>query len=489
MTGSAAAIDIARAPPLTRGFKTVFGLGSMAEAIVYSTTAQFTLLYYNQVLGLNAAAVGAVMATGLIVNAVFEPVIGSWSDRTRSRLGRRHPFMLAAILPIALSFYAMFSPPQSLSDTGKLVWLGVANLVLAQAVTAFHTPHLAFGGELSPSYTERTKILGYNTFFLWVGDTACWLLAFGVFFRATAAFPNGALDPARWPSFTASTTGAIFVCLLVSSVFTLSRVRWLPQPAADTPGASLTEMARDVMRALRNRNFSRLFTAYVLLSITSGIRAGLWIYTATFIWLLTNDQITWFVVGSFISYAGAAAIVPRLHARFGKRAIGALAILGFAIGPGIALMLYYLGILTPATPGLLAILVAFGVLQHLPFSIFVTTVYSTISDIADENELVHGIRQEGILYSTSTLCIKVDQAVGAALAGVVLSVIAFPAKATPGLVDPAVLSDLALAYVLISLPGIIAAWLYGRIAIDAASHAATRAALDARALSVSGTAA
>lgn len=468
------------APPLTRRFKTVFGLGSMAEAIVYSTTAQFTLLYYNQVLGLNAAAVGAVMAAGLAVNAIFEPLIGSWSDRTRSRLGRRHPFMLAAILPIALSFYAMFSPPQALGDVGKLVWLGVANLVLAQAVTAFHTPHLAFGGELSTSYTERTKVLGYNTFFLWVGDTACWLLAFGLFFRSTPAFPNGALDPARWPSFTFSAAGAVFACLLISSLFTLSRVRWLAQPRPGATRASAAEMGRDVMRALRNRNFSLLFASYLLLSVTSGIRAGLWIYTATFIWLLSNDQITWFVVGSFISYASAATVVPWMHGRFGKRTVGALAILAFAIGPGISLGLFYTGVLTPQTAGLLPILVAFGILQHLPYSIFVTTVYSTISDIADENELRHGIRQEGILYSTSTLCVKVDQAVGAALAGAVLSFIAFPGKAVPALVPQGTLQNLALAYVLVSVPGIIAAWLYAKIRIDAASHADTRAALDAR---------
>lgn len=53
---------------------------------------------------------------------MFEPLIGSWSDRTRSRWGRRHPFMFAAMVPIALSFFAVFAPPAGLSHTGGLAW-------------------------------------------------------------------------------------------------------------------------------------------------------------------------------------------------------------------------------------------------------------------------------------------------------------------------------------------------------------------------------
>ena len=51
------------------------------------------------------------LAAGLFVNAVFDPLVGSWSDRTRSNRGRRHPFMFASILPAALLFYAVFNPP------------------------------------------------------------------------------------------------------------------------------------------------------------------------------------------------------------------------------------------------------------------------------------------------------------------------------------------------------------------------------------------
>nr|WP_195908674.1 MFS transporter [Novosphingobium sp. Gsoil 351] len=93
-----------RAPSLTLKLKVAFALGTAAESITF-IAATFLMIYYNQVLGLPPGEVGAALSVGLFVNAVFDPLIGSWSDRTRSRLGRRHPFMFLAIVPIALSFF------------------------------------------------------------------------------------------------------------------------------------------------------------------------------------------------------------------------------------------------------------------------------------------------------------------------------------------------------------------------------------------------
>ena len=106
-----------------------------------------------------------------------------------------------------------------------------------------------------------------------------------------------------------------------------------------------------------------------------------------------------------------------------------------------------------------------------------TTIYSALADIADENELKYGIRQEGILYSTRTLFARIDQALGTALAGLVLSIIAFPAKATPGEVAQPVLMALAVAFILSTIPGLIAAIFYGMLRVTRQTHDATKAAL------------
>lgn len=465
------------APPVGVPMKMAFGLGSTAEAIVYTTTSSFLLLYYNQVLGLPSDKVGLALSLGLIVNALFDPLVGSWSDRTKSRLGRRHPFMFASILPAALCFYFLFNPPQGLSQFSQLFWLAVMNVTLMQCMTLFHTPHLALGAEMSHDYLERSSIMSYNTFFLWIGDTLGWVLCFALFFRAGPGYPNGALDPQRWPVFATSVASIIVACLLISSMITRKRIPYVAQAKANQPRFGMAEWLRDMGRALSNRNYVVLLIGFFFLSLMTGVRAGLWLYSATFFWRLPNDQIAFFALGSLAGYAFGSAAVTALHRRFEKRWTGTVAVVIFSIGPALPLALGYGGILGPDTPGLLLILIAFSTLQHAPYSIMTTTIYSVLADIADENELKYGIRQEGILYSTRTLFSRVDQAVGTALAGFVLSYIAFPVKAVPGEVPQEVLLALALAFVLSAVPGIIAAIFYGMLRVTRQTHDATKAAL------------
>lgn len=468
-----------RPPPISRPFKLAYGFGSMAEAVVYSSTTQFVMLFYNQVRGLSSAAVGLAIASGLAVNAFIDPVVGSWSDRTRSRLGRRHPFMFAAILPVALSFLAIFNPPIGLSGVQQLLWLAVFNILLQQALTAFHTPHLAMGGELSKDYIERTRVMSYNTFFLWAGDTLCWLTTFGLFFRATRNFPNGALDPTRYPIFSGTIATLVVVILFTSAFGTRKRIPFLPRVPATMGRFSARAFFSDVRHALANRNYVVLLISLFFLSMMQGVRGGLWIYTATFFWQLTNAQITWFAVGSFISYSFGSVLVAWIHRRIDKRWTGMVAIAIYSIGPAVPLALGWLEILGPHTPGILIILIAFSLLQHLPYSLMTTTLYSMLADISDENELRFGERQEGVLYSTQTFFGRIDQAIGAALAGWALSLIAFPKNALPGHVAVPVLDGLAIVYIMSTVPGLIAAILYVRLNLSRVSYERTRAGLRA----------
>ena len=467
-------------PPLTHRLKLAFAFGSTAESVIFTTTSGLLLIYYNQVRGAPAGLVGLALSFGLVVNAIFEPVVGSWSDRTRSRLGRRHPFMFASIAPVVIGAFAIFNPPAGLSQTAEIIWLGVTNVILMQAITAFHTPHLAFGGELSDDYIERSSVMSYNMFFLWLGDSASWLMTFAIFFPATAAYPNGALNPEPWGRFSLTIAAIALVALFVSSWFTRSRIPFLPQASPDAPRFSVHEFMRDILRVMSNRNYVMLLIGFFFVSLMSGVRNALWLYGATFFWQLSTAQVAYFVIGSLFGYVFGSGALTWLHRRFDKRWTAATALLVYCIGPALPLALGYLGILTPATPGLLVILIAFSILQHAPYSIVTSTTYSALADIADENDLKFGIRQEGIIYSLRRFFAKVDQAVGTALAGWVLTLIAFPAKATPGEVPESVLMALAAAFVLSTIPGLVATIFYAMLRVTRDSHARTRAALEAR---------
>ncbi|MGB6229429.1 MAG: MFS transporter [Litorimonas sp.] len=467
-------------PALRPKDKALYGLGSTAEAIVYTSTVSFLLLFYNQVQGINAGHVGTALAIGMMFNAVFDPIVGSWSDRVKSRFGRRHPFLFSSILPGALCFYALFSPPEALGDFQTLVWLVTFNVLLLQCMSLYHTPHMSLGAELSDDYLGRSSIMAYNTFFLWVGDTLAWVLSFRLFFRATEEFTNGQLDASNYPAFAAFFSALILIFCFVSAWSTKKYIPYLPQAKPDTPKFGPVEFFRDFIRACSNRNYVMLLIGMFFLSLMTGVRWGLWIYTVNYFWELSSEEISLFAIGSFFGYMFGVFAVTRLHERFDKRWTGMFAVLLYCIGPALPLALGYLGVLDAETPNLIWILIAFSVLQHAPYSIMTTTVYSALADIADENEVKYGLRQEGILYAARTLFARVDQAIGTALAGWVLTVIAFPEKAVPGEVAEPVLMALAAAFVLSTIPGLIAAIFYGMLRVTKETYDATRAKLDAQ---------
>jgi Na+/melibiose symporter-like transporter len=461
--------------------KLAFGIGSAAESIALYSVSAFGLLFYNQVLGVPAHLAGLAISASLFLDALSDPIVGSWSDRTRSKLGRRHPYMYAAPIPIALSVYAIFNPPAGMDQMGLLIWFGVSVIMLRQAMTFFHTPHLALGAELSTQYIERSKVMAYNSFFAWAGAAFVTTIALRIFFPSTPEFPRGVLNPEPWPIFALAMAVAALVILFSSAWFTRDRIPFLPPPAKDEPGFSPAAFIKDVGRALTNANYAWLLVAYFFLSLMLGLRESLRMYTNTFYWGLNSEQLSLFIIGSFIGYASAFLIAPRLHGRVDKRRAMIASCFIYALIPPIPIVLGLMGWLTPDNPMLLPILITFAGIGNLTVSILQISVMSALADIADENELKHGVRQEGVLYSTRALAAKMDQAIGAALGGFVITAIQFPIKATPGEIAPAILNKLAFADgVLAAIPGLIAVIFYAQYKINRGKYEETRAALNAR---------
>ena len=458
--------------------KLAFGVGSAAETIALYSVSSFAILFYNQVLGVPAHLAGLAVSASLVFDALSDPIVGSWSDRTRSRLGRRHLYMYAAPIPIALSLFAIFNPPAGMDQTGLLLWFGVAVILLRQAMTFFHTPHLAMGAELSSDYTERSKVMAYNSFFVWVGGAFATTLALRIFFPSTPEFPRGILNPEPWPVFALSISIAVVIILFASAWFTRDRIPFLPQRAAETPGFSFGEFGRDVVKALGNINYVWLLVAYFFLSMMIGLREGLRMYVNTFYWGFNSEQLSLFIIGSFAGYLTAFVLAPRLHGRIDKKRTIIIFGLIYTVVPGIPLTLGMMGILTQSTPFLLPIVIAFATVAYGAVAILQISVMSALADIADQNELKHGIRQEGMLYSTRAFAAKMDQAIGAALAGFVITFIHFPAKAVPGQIPADVMHNLALwDGVLAAIPGLIAMIFYARYNINRSSYEATKLAL------------
>ena len=149
---------------LSIGIKAAFGVGQTAEGIKNIAFSMFVVLYYNQVLGLDAGLSSAAAAVALAFDAITDPVAGALSDTTRSRWGRRHPFMVAAAIPLALTFFLLFMPPAGLSSWALFSWLLVSAVLVRGAMTFYYVPHMALGAELSSDYVDRASLFTYSTF-------------------------------------------------------------------------------------------------------------------------------------------------------------------------------------------------------------------------------------------------------------------------------------------------------------------------------------
>jgi oligogalacturonide transporter len=133
----------------------VFGIGMMDYAITV-----FLLFYYSDILLLGAAAAGTAYFIGKIWDAFTDPFMGYISDHTRSRLGRRRPYLLACPLPLGFSFFLLWTPMLGYSQTRLFLHLLVSAILFYTFLTMFYIPYNALGAELTPHYHERTVLMG-----------------------------------------------------------------------------------------------------------------------------------------------------------------------------------------------------------------------------------------------------------------------------------------------------------------------------------------
>ena len=111
----------------------------------------FVLFYYKQVLGLSGTLTGLAIGISIIWDGISDPLVGAWSDRLRSRIGRRHPLMIAAVIPMAAGFVMLYGPPDNvLSDQGQLVCLAAH-----QHATGTHSSDLFYGALPSPGCRDN----------------------------------------------------------------------------------------------------------------------------------------------------------------------------------------------------------------------------------------------------------------------------------------------------------------------------------------------
>jgi Na+/melibiose symporter-like transporter len=142
-----------------RGRLLAYSAAELPMSMASTPVSLFIPAFYTQDLGLGMVAVGGILMLSRFWDVVTDPVIGYFSDRTRSRIGRRKPWIIASVPIVMVAIYNLFFPPEDADQIFLLIWI----MVLWFGWTLFNIPYFAWGAELSPVYTERTRITGWRT--------------------------------------------------------------------------------------------------------------------------------------------------------------------------------------------------------------------------------------------------------------------------------------------------------------------------------------
>ena len=421
------------------------GFGGIVNSHKDFAFGTFLLLYYSQILGLSASLVSIVIAISLIIDAITDPIVGSISDNFKSKLGRRHPFMIGAAIPFGLTMFLLFSPPTGLGDWGLLAWLLFFTVAARLAFTFFIVPWNAIAAEFSNDYVERTSIITYRYMVGWVGGVSFSLFTWSYLFPNTEEYPAGQLNPEYYPVF-----GAVVGCLVVTWAFisafgTKKEIPYLLQPINPTPPFSLRRILDEVILALQNHNFRRLFLVSLLFAGIAGVGGVFDIYMNTYFWEFTPDELRWFALAA-IGAICAFITVPFLQRWIDKHTLLQYFLSIYMIGAMLKVCFRFWGIWPEnGDPMLLYLLIVHAIIMVYLLTTCGIMVGSLIIDLMDEQELETSKWQEGVFSSALSFSSKVTSSAGIIIGGFLLDfVIIFPKQAQMGEVDDNTLFLLAL---------------------------------------------
>ncbi len=418
-------------PTLTFNTKFAYGIGQLAEGLKNSALGTFVLFYYNQVLGLPGTLAGLALAIALVFDAFTDPLAGSISDNWQGKNGRRHPFMYASALPLAIFFYLLFSPPEGLSEIGLFLWLTATVLLTRAAMTLYHVPHIALGAELSTEYQERSQIVSFRYVFGFVGYFVSYFLGFAWFFRDTEEFPNGQFNVAAYEPYAISLSLLMAITIIWSGWGTHHRIPYLPSvpgPATKlSPVGIVTRMLAEIWGALNNHSFAWLFAGALVIFIMVGIDGALNLYLFEYFWELDSQAKLYVLLIYPVGIIIGSVVSPITHRYINKRTGVIFGALGWAMLQIIPILLRFKGwIPENGTQELVITLVSLKILQGFLAAQSLVSFNSMLADIADEHELKTGKRQEGIFFAAASFATKTTSGIGSFIAGVGLDLINWP---------------------------------------------------------------
>ncbi|MGD9084046.1 MAG: MFS transporter [Desulfobacterales bacterium] len=437
--------------------KIAYSAPALALAVVGIPVYVYIPKFYTDVVGINIAVLGTILYSVRIFDAVTDPAIGYISDRTRTRFGRRRPYIAIGSLFVVLSMYLLFSPPQA-SAYFETWWFGFCIYALFLFWTAVTVPYESLGPEITFDYHERTSLFGMRDGFLIAGT----LMA--------ASSPALVAWAFNLPADAKGERAKFFWIAVLYAPLLIGSCWWCVTAIKEKQAAGLlkpTGIWMGLRYVARNRPFIILIISYTIAAIGSNLPATLILYYVEYV--LQSQLADTFLLLYFVTGILFLPAWIKLSRRIGKKAAW---LTSMAINTGAFFGVFFLG---PGDAHIYAILVflsgiGFGATLALPSAIQ--------ADVIDYDELLSGQRREGQYIGLWSIAKKLAAAIGV---GAGLSILGL-AGYTPNVAQTAqVQLTLRTLYALVpSICNILAFIIVLAYPISSQAHAQIRAAVAER---------
>lgn len=460
--------------------KVGFGMGQAAESVKNFGFSTLLLLYYNQVLGLSGTYAGLALFIALIADAISDPAVGSWSDGFKSKWGRRHPFMLASILPMGITYFFLFAPPDGLTEFQLFLWFTTFCILVRTALTFFNVPYLSLGAELTQGYHERTKIVVIRMAFGFVSTLVVIAVTWNYFFIKTDLNPTPQLTQAPYFKY-ALLSSLIMMGMMVVCIWgTKNAIPHLAGARQMGRKFSFKQVYIDLYLALKNHSFRILFFSTLLFFVYAGTHTALSMHLKTFFWQLDTKGIQYWQYAAVAGGICGLPLAPYMNRWVDKKWTIIIGCLGSALASTMPVMLSMAGFMPTDKDILLPVLVVLSFLSTMMMIQAGATAPSMMGDIADEHELTHGTRQEGIYFGSYNFSNKCTTALGNLVAGLALDVISFPVNSNPEFLAEDVIFNFGVMYSAVALILIFSTWVFWSYSLTKDHHDNIMMQLNAR---------
>ena len=350
-----------------------YGLPRSGAAMMMLMVSVYLSKFYTDTLLLAPAFVAWVFLIGRFWDGFTDPIMGYISDATKSRMGRRRPYFLVSAIPVAIAFFYLWSPPDTLKDWSLFLYLTAAYLLMYTFWTVFSIPHNSLGAELTMDYHERSVLTGVREGLGVVGALVGTIAPY-IF----AARFGGEIKGYSYLAGTISLITAVFIVICFFSVKENPAFQ-KQQPIAMKEG----------FKALyRNKPFRTLVIAFVFALVGNAYIPILTLYIGDYV--VKVPRIVPVIITCYILSAAASIVFwTRVSRRIGKKEAWTRALMFSSVV--FALHLYY-------HEGTWLAWIILGSLAGFGYGCTVSLAPSMMADVIDLDELQTGRRREGAYF-------------------------------------------------------------------------------------------